>query len=187
MGSNQLEALNDLADGVLVERFQTMGEMMYFEVLWQRYSKITYSRCLSFLRNASAAEDVTADIFLKVIAGLRAQYRPHHFGGWLFTIARHECINHVKQAAERLRGGRTDDLHLIAPGDPTITADIESVLSLLSAPQRIALKLFCANRYSYEEIATLEGWTLKEVKAHLQNGRRRFKLLWERTAQGTKA
>jgi RNA polymerase sigma-70 factor (ECF subfamily) len=185
MSSHLPEPLNNLADEVLAERFQTTGEMMYFEEIWRRYSKVVYAKCLWFLRDASAAEDVTADVFVKVIASLRAQYRPYHFAGWLFTVGRHECINHVKQAAERLRGGNTDDLHLVAPGDPTRAADIESVLSRLSAPQRIAIKLFCANRYSYEEIAALEGWTLKEVKAHLQNGRRRFKLFWDRTAQGT--
>jgi RNA polymerase sigma-70 factor (ECF subfamily) len=185
MSSNQPNALSNLADEALVERFQATGEMMYFEEIWRRYSKKLYSKCLCFMRDASAAEDVAADVFLKAIASLRAQYRPHHFAGWLFTIGRHECINHVKQAAERLRGGNTDDLHLAAPGDPAIAADIRSVLSLLSAPQRIAIKLFYVSRYSYEEIATLEGWTLKEVKAHLQNGRRMFKLLWGRTGQGT--
>jgi RNA polymerase sigma factor (sigma-70 family) len=185
MSSNQPERLNNLADEVLVEQFQSTGEMMYLEELWRRYSRTVYSKCLWFLRDTSAAEDIAADVFLKVIASLRAQYQPHHFAGWLFTVARHACINHVKQAAERLRGGHTDNLHLAAPDDPTIAADIENVLSRLSAPQRIALKLFCANRYSYEEIAELEGWTLKEVKTHLQNGRRRFKLLWDRTAQGT--
>src|SRR5450432_184452 len=185
MSLNQPEPLNNLADEALVEGFQSSGEMMYLEELWRRYSQTIYSKCLWFLRDASAAEDITADVFLKAIASLRAQYQPYHFAGWLFTVARHECINHVRQAAERLRGGHPDDLHLAAPGDSTIAADIESVLSRLSAPQRIALKLFCANRYSYAEIAELEGWTLKEVKAHLQNGRRRFKLLWDRTVQGT--
>lgn len=159
------------------------------ERLWNEaspiVSKTVYSKCLCFLRDASAAEDVTGDVFLKVIASLRAHYQPHHFAAWLFTVARHECINHVKQAAERLRGGPLDDLHAAGPDDPTLAADIECVLSRLSAPQRIAIKLFYANRYSYQEIAKLEGWTLKEVKAHLQNGRRRFRLMWNRAAQGT--
>ena len=138
-----------------------------------------------FLRDAIVAEDVAADVFLKTFVGLRVQYRPQHFKPWLLTLAKHQCINHVKQAVERLRGGSADGLDFARPGDPTVAIDIESVLGHLPAPQRIAIKLFYVNRYSYEEIGEIQGWTSKEVKSHLQNARRRFKLLWDRAAQGT--
>ncbi len=184
MGSHQHGPLKNLADEGLVERFQATGEMMYLEELWCRHSRTVYVQCLRFLGDTAAAEDVSGDVLLKVIRGVRSQYQPAHFAGWLSTVARHECINHVQQAAERLRGGDPDDLHLAGHDDPAVAIDIDSVLSQLSTPQRIAIKLFYANRYSYEEIAKLTGWGPKEVKTHVQNGRRRFKLLWERTAQG---
>ena len=185
MGSNQPASLKSLADEGLVERFQTTGEMLYFEELWRRHFKIVYAKCFSFLRNPAAAEDVTAEVFLKALASLGDRYQPGHFAGWLLTITKHQCINHVKQAVERLRGASTDHLELVSSSNPAGASEIESILHLLSAPQRIAIKLFYANGYSYEEIAEIEGWSPNEVKAHLQNGRRRFKLLWYRSAQGT--
>jgi RNA polymerase sigma-70 factor (ECF subfamily) len=185
MSSKQPEPLKDLADEVLVERFQATGEMVYFEEIYCRYSKTIYSKCLWFLRDAAVAEDLAADVFLKVLASVRGHYRPENLKAWLFTIAKHRCINHVKQAAERLRGGGTEDLNVIVPSDPTMATDVESVLNLLAAPQRIAIKLLYWNRYTYQEIAEIQGWSEKEVKTHLQNGRRMFKLLWDRAAQGS--
>ncbi len=169
---------DDLANAALVERFQATGEMRCIEELWRKYSKEVYQRCLRFLRDGAAAEDVAVDVFVKVMGNLRTQFRPDHFKGWLFTIAKHECINYRLRAAERLRGGNTDEMILAASGDPTLALDITRVLDQLSASQRIALKEFCGNGYSYEEIAKLEGWSLNEVKSHVQNGKRMFKKLW---------
>ena len=174
---------DDLADATLVVRFQATGEMRCIEELWQRYAREVYQRCLRFLRNGAAAEDVMVDVFLKVMGNLRTQYQPDHFKGWLFTLTKHECINFRQRAAERLRGGNTDDLFLAASGDLTLALDVGSVLDQLSAPQRIALKEFCGHRYSYEEIAQLEGWSLNDVKSHVQNGRRMFQKLWAARAQ----
>lgn len=169
---------DDPADAELVERFQATGEIRCIENLWRKYARDVFRRCQRFLRNAAAAEDVTVDVFVKVMSNLRAQYRPDHFKGWLFTIAKHECVNYRQRAAERLRVGDTDDLVLAASDDPALAIDVSSVIGQLSPPQRIAIKQFFAHGYSYTEIAELEGWSLKDVKSHVQNGRRVFKKLW---------
>jgi len=174
---------DDFADVALVDRFRATGDVRCIAELWQRYAREVYHRCLRFLRNGASAEDVTVEVFVKVMGKLRTQYRPDHFKGWLFTIAKHECINHRQRAAERLRGGNTDDLVLAASDDPTLAIEISSVLGQLSAPQRIALKELCGHRYSYGEIAEIEGWSLNDVKSHVQNGRRMFKKLWAARAQ----
>jgi RNA polymerase sigma-70 factor (ECF subfamily) len=174
---------DDLGDAELLKCFQATGDTRHIEKLWRKYARPVYQACLRFLRNNADAEDVAADVFVKVMNNLRAQYRPDHFRGWLFTLAKHECINRVQRAAERLRGGDTDDLVLATSDDPTLAIDVSGVLGQLSAPQRIAIKLLYVNRYTYEEIAELKGWPVNEVKSHVQNGRRMFKKLWATRSQ----
>jgi len=101
---------------------------------------------------------------------------------WLCTIARHLCLNYLEA-----------NIRLVAPSDPceepVCPSDfehdlawmerLESILNQLSAPQRICLKLFYIDGYSAAEVARITGFTGKQVKTHLQNGRRRFKILWE--------
>lgn len=159
--------------------------MKCFEDLWRRYAAKVFGKCLRFLQNPEAAEDVTADVFLKVMQHIRTSYRQEHFAGWLYTIARHDCINYVRQAAVRLHEGGIDELDPSTLLDPALAADVTEVLGQLPDRQRISLKLLYVSRYSYEEIARLKGWPVKEVKTHVQNGRRMFKRLWNRKTMGT--
>ena len=89
------------------------------------------------------------------------------------------------QAAVRLHDGGIDERGLSNRENTATAADVKDVLSQLDARQRIALKLHYVNGYSYEEIARLTGWTRDSVKTHIQNGKRMFKLLWDRKAMGT--
>ncbi|SPE38728.1 hypothetical protein SBA3_2940006 [Candidatus Sulfopaludibacter sp. SbA3] len=70
---------DDLADVILVERFQETGDMQYIERLWHKYAREVYQRCLQFLRNGAAAEDATVEVFVKVMGSLRSHYLPIYF------------------------------------------------------------------------------------------------------------
>jgi len=60
-----------------------------------------------------------------------------------------------------------------------LAEQIRIVLDQLAPPQRLSLKLFHLEGYSYREIASLTGFPTGKVKSYLQNGTRRFRLLWE--------
>ena len=184
MGTDQPK-LPELTDDELVERFRATGRMAHFEELWHRYSRKVYGKSLKLVHKPEAAEDITGEVFLKVMRQIRTGYREGNFAGWLYTITKHECINHIRQAAVRLHAGNVDELDLSTVEDPVVAADVESVLNQLADGQRIALKLLYIERYSYEEIATLCGWPVEQVKAHVQNGKRMFRLGWNRKAMRT--
>jgi len=62
----------------------------------------------------------------------------------------------------------------------------EAVLERLPPEQRVALKLFYADGYNYNEIARFLGCPEKRVKSHLQNGRKCFRSIWEKTEGGAR-
>jgi RNA polymerase sigma factor (sigma-70 family) len=75
----------------------------------------------------------------------------------------------------------------VSDGDPDM--DLESVeqierikktLDLLAPGQRICLKLFYLDGWTYGEIMQRTGFSFREVKAHVQNGKRRFRHLWQK-------
>ena len=53
------------------------------------------------------------------------------------------------------------------------------VLEELKQEQRLCIQLFYIQKKSYEEITQITQYSLKEVKSHLQNGRRNLKILLE--------
>jgi RNA polymerase sigma-70 factor (ECF subfamily) len=53
---------------------------------------------------------------------------------------------------------------------------LESALGTLNDKQRTCIDLFYMQQKSYEEISTITGLDIKEVKSHLQNGKRNLKI-----------
>jgi len=69
-----------------------------FEALYRKYVAQVYSFALYELRNTHAAEDMTAQVFLKALSGLssfreQAEVPGSSFRVWLFQIARNALSN----------------------------------------------------------------------------------------------
>jgi len=69
-----------------------------FEALYRKYVAQIYSFALYELRDPTAAEDVTATVFMRALAGLprfreREEAPASSFRVWLFQIARHTLAN----------------------------------------------------------------------------------------------
>ena len=102
--------------------------------------------------------------------------------GWLSLVARRLAINLRKRlqrqdtVEDRFVQETLQNSHLTDTPDPRILATLEQ----LSPQERICLNLFYGEGLSYKEIIEKSGFTMKEVKAHLQSGRRNFKKLWDR-------
>ena len=84
-----------LGDAELVARSADDPEA--FGVLYDRYSQRIYGYVQARLRDRAAAEDVTADVFLRALRGLSG-YRPEagEFSAWLYRIAGNTVIDHLR-------------------------------------------------------------------------------------------
>jgi RNA polymerase sigma-70 factor (ECF subfamily) len=74
-----------------------------FEALYRKYVAQIYSFALYELRDQHAAEDVTATVFMRALAGLprfreRVEAPESSFRVWLFQIARHALANERRTA-----------------------------------------------------------------------------------------
>ena len=53
----------------------------------------------------------------------------------------------------------------------------------LNHEQQLCVNLFYLEKKSYQEVAAITGFTMMEVKSHIQNGKRNLKLIIERLQQ----
>jgi len=178
-----------LTDEDLIARFQGSRDAGCFAEIFRRHKQTIYRRCLAVVWDAAAAEDLTQDTFVTAFTKIDL-FRGGAFFPWLCTIARHLCLNHLKASSlARTAHGNSDDFLSASDSDPdpSTADDVSTALKLLSAPQRTCLKLFYMEGYSYREIAKLTGYSGREVKTHLQNGRRRFEIVWDSIQKGVEA
>lgn len=72
-----------------------------FEVLLKRHERGVYNFILRSTRAPDLAEDLTQEVFLRVIRSAPKYKKSARFTTWLYTIARNICIDRARRASRR--------------------------------------------------------------------------------------
>lgn len=132
----------------LVERARE-GDRDAVSGLFERYRLRVVRFCLSYAPVGEAdAHDITQEVFIRALRGLRRLRRPERFESWLFSIARRRCLTHIKRVRQR-----RDDMRRLA--QETVTEAPDDV----EAERHRELERAIVG----EEIARLPDSAMKEV------------------------
>ena len=78
------------------------GDLEALSTLYTFYFPRVYRFVTGRVRSVQDAEDVTEEVFLRMVANLkRFEWRGLPFGAWVFRIARNEVISHVRRQRRR--------------------------------------------------------------------------------------
>lgn len=81
-----------------------LGEPEALGQLYEYYFPRIFRYVVSRLRSNEDAEDVTEEVFLRIIDNIGSfEWRGLPFGAWVFRIARNEVVSHVRR--QKNRGG----------------------------------------------------------------------------------
>jgi RNA polymerase sigma factor (sigma-70 family) len=180
-----------LTDKQLVRLYQTTRDQTAFETLVRRYEPRLVRFCDRFLRNRALAEDISQAVFARLACGVD-KYHGGNFAAWLFRIARNECLNVLARgrSTETLTAEMENSLAQEEKQEPHPLAEILlQELPKLPSEQRICLKLFHMDGYSYDEVAAYTNLPIRNVKSHIQNGRKALRKRIEsrrRNEEGTR-
>lgn len=64
-----------------------------FSLLYNRYVKKVYAKCISILKEESLARDATQEIFLKIFLNLIRFEEKARFSTWVYAITYNYCID----------------------------------------------------------------------------------------------
>jgi len=90
----------DATDEMLMVRYQR-GERKAFVELVRRHNRSIYNFVLRQLRVPSVAEDVTQDVFMRLVQNAAEFKHEARFLTWLYTIARNLCIDQLRKLSHR--------------------------------------------------------------------------------------
>jgi len=90
----------DATDEMLMVRYQR-GDREAIAELLRRYQKPIYNFVLRQLRQPNASEDVTQDVFLRLVQNAAEFKHEARFSTWLYTIARNLCIDALRKQSHR--------------------------------------------------------------------------------------
>jgi RNA polymerase sigma factor (sigma-70 family) len=185
-GNTHIEQLTDLE---LVNSFKKNREKSVLGVLYKRYMSLVYGLCLKYLKDRAAAQDMTMQVFEKLINDLH-KHDVANFKSWLYVMAKNECLMFLRSqnrqkvhSTENLNGHVMEIPAAVHHEDENaLEADLtklETCISQLNDEQQQCIKLFYLERKCYQEVSDQTGFALKKVKSFIQNGRRNLKICVE--------
>jgi RNA polymerase sigma-70 factor (ECF subfamily) len=180
--------LQQLTDELLVTRYARTYDPECLGVLYERYTHLVFSVSMKYLGNDTEAEDMVMLVFEKLFEELKhAEVKT--FKSWLYTVTRNQCLMHLRhhRTVERSQQEILKNLeaeimesvgsmHLL-PGNnwEDETRILEAAIGNLNEAQRRCIELFYLEERSYKEVSDTTGYSLNEVKSHLQNGKRNMR------------
>jgi RNA polymerase sigma-70 factor (ECF subfamily) len=147
---------------------------------------MVYATALRLLASPAEAEDVSQNVFLKAFQRFAHLRHSETAAGWLKTVTRNACLNHLTRYRARWRlfseidtegSGRLENEATAAPSAPERLerADERERLMLglraLPAHQRVSLVLYHFEELSYQEIAEALHVSVAKVKTDIHRAR----------------
>jgi RNA polymerase sigma-70 factor, ECF subfamily len=156
-----------------------------FEAFVRRYQDMVFATAVRLLGNPAEAEDVSQTVFLKAFERFDAIGSSPAAAGWLKTVTRNACLNHLSRYRARWRFFSELELPEGEDFGPAVeqTAEADDVVQLEEAlrrlpdHQRVPLVLFHFEDASYQEIAETLGVSVGKVKTDIHRGREALRKL----------
>jgi RNA polymerase sigma-70 factor (ECF subfamily) len=143
------------------------------------------------LRDPSAAEDATHDVFLKAFHKMNTFRNESNIRTWLYRIAINHCHNiaqswhnrnvHTSDDAEMFDRVPTESNPLRVLETKELGQRIQKSLHALPEEYRLLLLLVANEKLSYDEIGALTGQTSDAVRGKLHRARKTFQIHFQRT------
>lgn len=172
-----------LDDAELMQRTAS-GDERAFEELIERYQMLVIGTIAKMLGDASTAEDLAQQVFIRVWQAAPRYRATAKFTTWLMTITRNLVFNETRRRGrarlfpmEHEDGTPREihDLRSVEPGhrlqEKELQDAIEMAIASLPEQQRLALILRRYEDMAYEEIAAVLETTVPSVKSLLFRAR----------------
>ena len=176
------EKYSHISDQALLEHFYADSNNEWLGILLERYTYLLLGVCMKYLKNEEEAKDAVQQIFLKAITEL-AKYKVDYIKSWLYMVAKNHCLMKLRDkqiivSAEEQKylSAEETDKQVMLEKETALTY-LETALEELNNEQKTCVTLFYLQKRSYQEIADYTGFTLLQVKSHIQNGKRNLKIL----------
>lgn len=168
-----MKALNDQE----LMRIVQSGDNSPASELYDRYSARIYNYALRFLRDSAAAEDVTHEVFMKMMTRAHQFNLEANLGTWLLTITANTCRDHWRKSENKVPKGTEEELvaipvpehetpHHLAEAKST-EARVKRALLQLPPDMREVIIFAKFRGMSYAEIARIVECSEMAVKTRV--------------------
>lgn len=170
-----------------IERIKK-GDTESFGCLVDKYSRQLFSLIVKVVRNREDAEELTQDTFVKIFRGLSKFKGESSFSTWVYRIAYNTAISSARKKKYELLALEDDELANVSEeavadklgrtGQEERLELLDRALEQLPPDDRALILLFYFQEKPVEEIASISGLSVSNVKTRLHRIRKKLFVLF---------
>ena len=175
--------MNKADDSYYIEAVRK-GNVQAFSVLVEKYQNMVYSLALKLLKRPEDAEELAQDTFIKAYQKIDSYEGKSKFSTWLYSITYNACISELRK--RRIEFASFDDRQITDQDEmkmhdyyrETRKEDQEKYLNLalskLPEDDQVLVTLYYYENQSMDEISTITGLTVSNIKVKIHRARKRM-------------
>lgn len=159
----------------------------YISVLYSRYSDKIFRRSISFVKEQAIAEDLTHDIFMKILLNLGSFKGKSKFSTWIYSITYNYCIDFLrKRQKERNQASSyTSEKDIIEDEDEDFEGfrqlkidRLQKLLEMVSVDDKMILLMKYQDSLSIKQIQEIYGISESAVKMRINRAKGKVKKMY---------
>ena len=162
-----------------------LGSTRCIGLLYERHRSRVFSLCLRMTGNTAEAEDLTQEVFIKLIGKVGSFRGESQFTSWLYRFTTNQVLMHFRRVT-RLRNRFPITLDEISPtrflkyssgAQLMDRMALDAAVAKLPSGSRSIFLKFEVEGYSHDEIAGIFGCTVGNSKSQLHKARKKLRSL----------
>lgn len=180
--------IETLSDEQIIERYRQSSDKNWVGELYKRYTRFVFLVSMKYLKNEERCQDAVMQIFEKLFTDFH-KHQIEKFKPWLHTVTKNHCLILLRKDQSLLQKEKKfqnehnsfmeseGELHLDdVDNKEKHLIHLKEAISELNAEQKRCIELFYLEEKSYKEIVDETGFSEKNVKSYIQNGKRNLKI-----------
>lgn len=190
------DSYQSLTDKELIQRYRFSHDISYMKVLFDRYLTPLTIICLKYQPEKAQCSQALKDLF-DLMCGELKKHNVKVFDQWMLKLTLEHCQSFqmtkssstvvteplgIKETKvpNKNNSANFDDHQLVSKFlKEQKLGNLEQGMRHLPDKQKKCIELYYFKEKKYNEIATITGFTLNEVKSYIQNGNRNLRIYLE--------
>jgi RNA polymerase sigma-70 factor (ECF subfamily) len=180
----------EIGNSELVTKLKNADEQVFRQLVLQYQDKI-FNTCISLVKNAEDADDLTQEVFIEIFRSIHKFREDSLLSTWIYRIAVNKSLEHLRRMKRKRRAGiltwfnkenrevSNDPADFNHPGVMAENEEQSRILfravEKLPESQKIAFTLHKLEGLSYEQIAAVMQKTLSSVESLMHRAKSNLK------------
>jgi RNA polymerase sigma factor (sigma-70 family) len=181
-------SISNETDESLLAKYLADEDLTSLGELYARHSEMVYYVCLRYFKDEEKSKDAVMQLFEQLIAKVKKQ-EIKVFPKWLYVVTKNYCLMELRSSKNNYEISTDEFVEFPLHMHPSETyeekevrlSQLEHCIEKLPDKQRISIDLFFINQKCYKEVVDITGYSMKDVKSYIQNGKRNLKNCMEKS------